>query len=84
MSLGVALTRYYVGQGGLMSYGVNNIDLFRQAAAYVDSILRGAKPRDLPIQQPTRFDLIINNKTVKALSLSIPATLLTSAEEVIE
>lgn len=76
--------RYYVGQGGLMSYGVNNIDLFRQAAPYVDSILRGAKPRDLPIQQPTRFDLIINNKTVKALNLSIPATLLASAEEVIE
>ena len=76
--------RYYVGQGGLLSYGVNNIDLFRQAAPYVNSLLRGAKPGDLPVQQPTRFDLIINSKTVKSLNLSIPAALLASAEEVIE
>lgn len=76
--------RYYVGLGGLMSYGVNNVDLFRQAAPYLDRILRGAKPQDLPIQQPTRFDLVINNKTAKTLNLSIPATLLGSAEEVIE
>lgn len=76
--------RYYAGQGGLMSYGVNNVDLFKQAAPYVNSLLRGAKPGDLPVQQPTRFDLVINNKTVKALNLSIPATLLASAEEVIE
>jgi putative ABC transport system substrate-binding protein len=76
--------RYYVTQGGLMSYGVNNVDLFRQAAPYVSSLLRGAKPGDLPVQQPTRFDLVINNKTVKALNLSIPATLFASAAEVIE
>lgn len=76
--------RYYAGQGGLMSYGVNNVDLFKQAAPYVNSLLRGAKPGDLPVQQPTRFDLVINNKTVKALNLSIPTTLLASADEVIE
>ncbi|MGZ4974843.1 MAG: ABC transporter substrate-binding protein [Limisphaerales bacterium] len=76
--------RYYAGQGGLISYGVNNVDLFKQAAPYVNSLLRGAKPGDLPVQQPTRFDLVINNKTVKALNLSIPATLLASAEELIE
>ncbi len=76
--------RYYAGQGGLMSYGVNNVDLFKQAAPYVNSLLRGAKPGDLPVQQPTRFDLVINNKTVTALNLSIPATLLASADEVIE
>lgn len=76
--------RYYVAQGGLMSYGVNNVDLFRQVAPYVNSLLRGAKPGDLPVQQPTRFDLIINNKTVKALNLSIPATVFASAAEVIE
>jgi putative ABC transport system substrate-binding protein len=63
---------------------VNNIDLFRQAAPSVDSILRAAKPGDLPIQQPTRFDLVINGNTAKALNLSVPATLLASAAEVIE
>jgi putative ABC transport system substrate-binding protein len=67
-----------------MSYGVNNVDFFRQSAPYLDRILRGAKPRDLPVQQPTRFDLVINNKTATALKLSIPATLLASAQEVIE
>jgi putative ABC transport system substrate-binding protein len=67
-----------------MSYGVNNVDLFRQAAPYLDRILRGAKPHDLPVQQPTRFDLVINNKTAKALNLLIPAPLLASAQEVIE
>ena len=76
--------RYYAGQGGLLSYGVNNVDLFKQAAPYVNSLLRGAKAGDLPIQQPTRFDLVINSKTATALSLSIPATLLASADEVIE
>jgi putative ABC transport system substrate-binding protein len=76
--------RYYAGLGGLLSYGVNNVDLFRQAAPYLDSILRGAKPRDLPVQQPTRFDLVINSKTARALNLKVPTTLLASADEVIE
>ena len=60
--------RYYAAQGGLLSYGVNNVDLFRQAAPYIDRILRGAKPSDLPVQQPTRFQLVINAKTAKALA----------------
>jgi putative ABC transport system substrate-binding protein len=76
--------RYYVAQGGLMSYGVNNVDLFRQAAPYVDRILRGAKPADLPIQQPTRFQLIINLKTANALNLTVSPALITGSDEVIE
>jgi ABC-type uncharacterized transport system substrate-binding protein len=76
--------RYYVAQGGLLSYGVNNVDLFRQAAPYVDRILRGAKPSDLPVQQPTRFQLVINMKTAKALNLTVPQSLQASADEVIE
>ena len=62
--------RYYAAQGGLLSYGVSNVDLFRQAAPYIDRILRGAKPSDLPVQQPTRFQLVINIKTAKALNLT--------------
>lgn len=76
--------RYYVAQGGLLCYGVNNVDLFRQAAPYVDRILRGAKVVDLPIQQPTRFELVINKKTAKALSLTTPPSLLARVDEVIE
>jgi len=76
--------RYYVAQGGLLSYGVNNVDLFVQAAPYVDRILRGAKPSDLPVQQPTRFQLVINMKTAKALNLTVPQSLQASADEVIE
>ncbi len=76
--------RYYVVQGGLLSYGVNNVDLFRQAAPYIDRILRGAKPSDLPVQQPTRFQLVINAKTAKALKLAIPQSLQVTADEVIE
>jgi putative ABC transport system substrate-binding protein len=76
--------RYYVEQGGLLSYGVNNVDLFRQAAPYIDRIFRGAKPSDLPIQQPTRFDLTINMKTANALGLTVPQVFQASVDEVIE
>jgi putative tryptophan/tyrosine transport system substrate-binding protein len=76
--------RYYVAQGGLLSYGVNNADLFRQAAPYIDRILRGAKPSDLPVQQPTRFQLVINMKTAKALNLTVLQSLQATADEVIE
>jgi ABC-type uncharacterized transport system substrate-binding protein len=76
--------RDYVEAGGLMSYGPNFPDIFRRTGDYVDKILRGAKPADLPIQQPTRFDLVVNQTTAKALGLKLPESFLLRADEVIE
>ena len=80
----IYMARFWVSAGGLMSYGVDRIAAHRQAAYYVDQILRGAKPADLPVQAPTKYETVINLKTAKALGVAVPPGLLVAADDVIE
>ena len=80
----ITADRMYAEAGCLMSYGASLADMFRRSATYVDRIFKGAKPADLPVEQPTKFELVINGKTAKALDLAIPQSLLISADQVIE